>query len=167
MFVDEYTIRRWTQSAWSHLGLELPCDLHCVCDHLGLNIESIESCVQVPGYYVPGVSVIGLNNYITQSRLRFTLAHEIGHHIIGQATGHKYTVDVPRWMERLCDRFATELLMPADLVREQASDLGHPDRHDKTGTLAARFDVSISAMRYRLRELGLTSKTKTSAIIHY
>ena len=39
--------------------------------------------------------------------------------------------------------------------REVAAELGHPKWHDKTRTIAARFGVSVKALRLRLKELGI------------
>ena len=51
--------------------------------------------------------------------------------------------------------FASHLLMPELIVRQVAADLGHPERVDKTRTLAEHFGVSAQAMKIRLRQLDL------------
>ena len=48
--------------------------------------------------------------------------------------------------------FASHLLMPELIVRQATANLGHPDRVDKTRTLAAHFGVSTQAMKIRLRQ---------------
>jgi hypothetical protein len=101
-------------------------------------------------------------------RRRFTIAHEIGH----------FVLHVPKVREVFCDRpgdvreidegepaaelpelaerereanlFARELLMPEALVEEQAHATGF-----NLPALAKRFEVSVPAMRLRLRLLKL------------
>lgn len=90
-------------------------------------------------------------------RRRFTVAHEIGHHLL-HSDGAKVLCrpsDVEaaatgeRVREREANRFAAELLMPEPLVRELAERDG-PDPI----ALAQRFAVSDVAMGFRLVNLG-------------
>jgi IrrE N-terminal-like domain len=90
-------------------------------------------------------------------RRRFTVAHEIGHHLLHSdgATVLCRPADVEaaagdeRAREREANRFAAELLMPEALVRA-AADADGPDPI----ALARRFDVSDVAMGFRLVTLG-------------
>jgi hypothetical protein len=90
-------------------------------------------------------------------RRRFTVAHEVGHHLLhsdGAAVLCR-PADVEtaagdeRAREREANRFAAELLMPEPLVRAAANRDG-PDPI----ALAARFGVSDVAMGFRLVTLG-------------
>ncbi|HMI80472.1 MAG TPA: ImmA/IrrE family metallo-endopeptidase [Solirubrobacterales bacterium] len=101
-------------------------------------------------------------------RRRFTIAHEIGHLVLHVpalpeafydgpgdvreieegSPGSKLTG--PRRREREANLFARELLMPESLVNEQAHATGF-----NLPALAKRFEVSVPAMRLRLRLLKL------------
>ncbi len=60
------------------------------------------------------------------------------------------------WLERLADKFACCVLMPAEPVRRSATRLrGNPD--GLVAVLAERFSVSQTAMRRRLRELSVAA----------
>jgi Zn-dependent peptidase ImmA (M78 family) len=101
-------------------------------------------------------------------RRRFTIAHEIGHFLLHVPVFQKVfydqpgnieeieadppTVDIPelRRREREANVFARELLMPERLVSEQARATGF-----NLPALADRFEVSVPAMRLRLRLLKL------------
>lgn len=61
--------------------------------------------------------------------------------------------------ERLATQFAVYLMMPEESVRVQAAELRHPEI-DKSRVLADRFGVSMSAMKLRLRELGLEHRSE-------
>jgi hypothetical protein len=101
-------------------------------------------------------------------RKRFTIAHEIGHfrmHIPTaggvfsdraediveiQVTELEAQVPALRQREQEADVFARELLMPELLVTEQARATGF-----NLPALAGRFEVSVPAIRLRLRLLKL------------
>jgi hypothetical protein len=101
-------------------------------------------------------------------RRRFTIAHEIGHLILHVPLSNEVFYDRPddirevdedapgeelselRRREREANVFARELLMPEGLVNEQARATGF-----NLPALASRFEVSVPAMRLRLRLLKL------------
>lgn len=98
-------------------------------------------------------------------RRRFTIAHEVGHWRLHMRAGTALVFDrsediaevrSPDDQKKLARReaeanaFARELLMPEPLVREQAAETGC-----NLPALAERFEVSVPAMRLRLRLLGL------------
>lgn len=84
-------------------------------------------------------------------RKRFTLAHELGHMVIEPNEG----VDV----EKAAHRFAGAFLMPADVLR---AEIGAHRSSISLGELVAlkkRFGVSIQAITYRCRELGIITES--------
>ena len=100
-------------------------------------------------------------------RRRFTIAHEIGHwqlHVpgsdgaimfdrpedISDVDVHTEALPALRRREAEANAFARELLLPERLVRDQAKRSGC-----NLSALAARFDVSVPAIRLRLLTLGL------------
>lgn len=101
-------------------------------------------------------------------RRRFTIAHEIGHLLLHVPVSREVFYDRPgdireldedpdgeelpelRQREREANVFARELLMPEPLVNEQAHATGF-----NLPALANRFEVSVPAMRLRLRLLKL------------
>jgi len=100
-------------------------------------------------------------------RKRFTIAHELGHHFLHLLSDGDFVdskVDLFRDTETQADQenieqrrpeiqanqFAAALLMPADLVRQAY------EQNPKLEELARQFNVSESAMGFRLSRLGLT-----------
>lgn len=106
-------------------------------------------------------------------RQRFSLAHEIGHFVL-----HKELVDIRGGVdddtmyrstdrgdiynsyidlvhERQANSFAANLLMPESLVRAAIDDLRSTTGEAKLTSLYRKFQVSPSAMRWRLKNLGL------------
>jgi transcriptional regulator with XRE-family HTH domain len=105
--------------------------------------------------------VIGFNKRHPPNRARFTVAHELGHHLlrhfsqahIDLAIAPSESGDPPGtdWaLERDANRFASELLMPAELLVPLARS-----HRVSTESLADRFKVSVEAMGFRLVSLGL------------
>ncbi|HWQ25108.1 MAG TPA: ImmA/IrrE family metallo-endopeptidase, partial [Gaiellaceae bacterium] len=97
-------------------------------------------------------------------RFRFTIAHEIGHWVChcleGRAPNPEPSYCRPvdltdaadRTLEREANVFAAELLMPEPAVREAWEELGD------VAACAARFDVSPTAMQWRLYAFGLVEE---------
>lgn len=108
------------------------------------------------GYYRvhQGRPSIEFNVLEAPVRQRFTVAHELGHHALGHENAPRDSGNFPSSgdpRERLANRFAAELLMPAALLAQQ---LQHGTAAN-VQTLAQRFGVSQDAMGYRLLNLGL------------
>lgn len=99
------------------------------------------------------------------ARRRFTAAHELGHAVLHRARMGRFRKDVsisedaydPDELEREANRFAAELLMPAEVVVARRAELrleyGCCPRGVLVYRLAAELLVSREAMRYRLADL--------------
>jgi transcriptional regulator with XRE-family HTH domain len=107
-------------------------------------------------------AVIWVNRDQARTRQRFTLAHELGHHLLRHAdtfhldlggdlapnaTGGHPAYD---WrVERAANEFAANLLMPASMVRRAAATV------TDVAALASQFKVSPAAMGFRLTALNI------------
>ncbi len=113
-----------------------------------------------------GLSVIGVNALHHPNRQRFTIAHELGHHVLHHAlidgTVHidkgfallkrdEEAAQGTNLIEVEANAFASELLMPKQFI-DQIVDIASMDIDDEAGmkALAKRFRVSVSAMQNRL-----------------
>jgi hypothetical protein len=90
-------------------------------------------------------------------RRRFTIAHELGHFILHRTTQATFNcdkesvytgIDSLKQIEREADDFASNLLMPGDMLRDRI-DGKRIDFH-LLGALAKEFGVSLEAMCIRL-----------------
>ncbi len=116
--------------------------------------------------------VIGVNSAHPLVRQRFTIAHELGHRALHP--GRELILDVPVRVnlrdktssmasdleEIEANAFAATLLMPAQMIRDQLSQLPPARRREPDITAAALariFKVSTPALNFRLINLGLTS----------
>lgn len=110
------------------------------------------------------VIVLNLNHH--PNRRRFTLAHEIGHHLLHKPyltnNVHVDKIVLNRDVvsaqgldtkEMEANAFAAELLMPeSELRRYHTVDLNDDDF---LSTLAKKLKVSVTALTYRLINLGM------------
>jgi Zn-dependent peptidase ImmA (M78 family)/DNA-binding XRE family transcriptional regulator len=100
----------------------------------------------LPGARSYGAHIIVLNSRLPASAQRFALAHEIGHLVMHQG------VATPN-MEKEADDFAAALLMPAAHIAPRLRNLRFRD----LGALKATWRVSLAALIYRARELGMVT----------
>ena len=101
------------------------------------------------------ISVIVLNESDEAPVKLFSLFHELGHLLKGEMGLCSITMEENTDVERYCNRFAAEFLMPerkfAEMVRKYGKDI------ESLKKLQRLFGVSIHAMMIRLLNLGLIS----------
>jgi hypothetical protein len=122
-------------------------------------------------FVTPSVGLVFVNASDPIPRQRFTAAHELGHFLLhrDEMDGRVSIADTPTDIdlteeqadrhEREANRFAAELLMPADVCGARAEVFreayGVCPRSPLAYHLAAEFLVSREAMRFRLQDLGV------------
>ena len=90
--------------------------------------------------------VLFVNENFPGDRLRFNLAHEVGHLIM-------HTSPSPN-QEEEADRFSAEFLMPAEEIRPYLSKL----TFDRLATLKSYWKVSMQALIRRAHTLGMITE---------
>ena len=119
-------------------GIVIQCDF---------GTDKVDALSQsLPGY--PPVFLI--NQRIPTDRMRFTLAHEIGHIFMHRHLGED--------MERQADRFAAELLMPKEQIAPQLKFVNLP----KLAAMKPYWRVSMNALLYRAAEIGAIDARRKS-----
>jgi Zn-dependent peptidase ImmA (M78 family) len=154
-------------------GAEPPIDVVSIAATLGLHVTAEDLGPDVSGLLVNN----GTQAYIcvqkadAETRRRFTVAHEIGHYVLGHQFrgGEHVHVDKGNFisqrgprssagidpMEIEANQFAASLLMPSRIVRKHAAVRGTTLLDSDVTALAKRFKVSDQAMTIRLSALGL------------
>lgn len=112
-----------------------------------------------------GLAFVNADEESPIARRRFTAAHELGHAVLHRERMGRFRVDAkvneeaddPDELEREANRFAVELLMPAEVIVARAAELKEVHHCCPRGVLAYRLAaellVSREAMRYRLADL--------------
>jgi Zn-dependent peptidase ImmA (M78 family) len=150
-----------------------PVDPFRVAKAIGLHVVADDLGPDVSGLLIRrgGQVLIAVERSDPPNRRNFTIAHEIGHHVLGhqfQAGAHVH-VDKGNYISQRgprsskgvdpkeveANQFAAALLMPSALVREEARKLGSPILDSDVTALASLFKVSEQAMTIRLSALGL------------
>jgi Zn-dependent peptidase ImmA (M78 family) len=169
------TATRQAEALLGELGERTaPVDVLKIAARLGLRVVEAQLGEDVSGALVanPKRAAILVNSEHHDNRKRFTIAHELGHHVLRhqfEEGGHVH-VDRGNYISLRGKRasegvdpkeveanwFAASLLMPTALLRERAARLGARALHDQhVDQLAEEFEVSTQAMTIRLTNLGL------------
>ncbi len=137
--LQEFDIRRY------------PVNVFDLAARMGIAIEHWPFTNLLGGLlFDEGGPCIFYNSSVPITRARFTVAHELGHFVLHRRQGIYFMCqeNSKRLAERQANRFAAELLMPAEAVE------GLAGRGLAKDALAERFLVSEEAMILRLKELG-------------
>lgn len=119
--------------------LESKHDLAVMSYPFGKNISGILVTIE-------GKPTIGINSDEPLVRKRFTVAHEIGHFVMGHGS---CDLCADSNEEREANQFAAELLMPPSLLRDDFK------RESDIGELSKKYMVSMEALRYQLIDCGV------------
>jgi Zn-dependent peptidase ImmA (M78 family) len=167
-------VRQQAETLIEKMGVtQGPIDVVGIARALGLQVIEEDLGADVSGVLVND----GKQAYIctqkndSEVRRRFTIAHEIGHYLLGHQfqagehvhvdKGHFISQRGPRSsagidpMEIEANQFAASLLMPIRLIRQQVAELGAPLLDSNVSQLAKKFKVSEQAMTIRLSALRL------------
>lgn len=119
------------------------------------NIDAFSQQLDIDGHkiYVIALS-IGAKPI---ERLRFDMAHELGHIIMHSCLDNNDDVskDVFNAMEKQANFFASALLLPKESFTRAISS--YPTNVDYYKSLKTKWKVSMQAMMYRTRQLGLVT----------
>lgn len=148
------------------LGLRgpIPDLLKLAEDDLGVPVVIPEHLPgDLAGAYLPrhGDPVIFLCGADLASRMRFTLAHELAHHLFRdhrQADTHAGLVSNGHWIEVRANAFAAELLMPLPALA------GYEATLEDVVALAGRFGTSLIASVIRLETAGIATPEEGRAL---
>lgn len=147
---------------------ELDVSGSCELFHSAANDESSEYSTNEE------TRVIRINMYEPLVRQRFTIAHEIGHILLGHGgisyRDTSYTIYkdlIERMNEVSANTFAAELLMPERLLRKALENTMSELNYDKTQKFsdsdidylaentAKKMMVSVESFKYRLKNLNI------------
>lgn len=129
--------------------------------HPPTNLEKLAERLGVSGFDAENMPLSGelrqhgkqfrvaYSSYLSLPQRRFTIAHELGHAVFAM-TGPRY----PRGgeeVERICDMFAAEFLMPTN---EFQSRLGHNLTADRLLELVNIFKSPLTSVAIRATQFG-------------
>lgn len=142
-----------------HWGYQFPVDVFHIAQNMDIRLEAInEENSSLAGEFFfddEGIPVCRIRESDRMTRKRFTLAHEIGHYVLGHGPAFRdsdLVFDTFNYDMREVEAniFAAELLMPEKAVEYLIEE----ENIYSPAELASIFDVSLQAMNIRLRNLG-------------
>jgi|SRR5919202_769625 Zn-dependent peptidase ImmA (M78 family) len=153
----------------------IPVPVFQVAGELGLQVLKHDFGPDISGVLIQksGTSTIGYNSENSEKRQRFTVAHEIGHFILGHQREGMFVDNAKKHFsiifrdnnsstgeilqEREANAFAAALLMPKPLLLDYINRVNFDlsDGENLILELATSFEVSTQAMAYRLANLGV------------
>ena len=143
-----------------HWNGQLPIDPVALAKKMGIIVKPVSGTDYSGKAYQQGDKrCIEYSDTESILRQRFTIAHELGHHLLSHTDSNhqfrddpsKFNINVTIPEETQANKFAAELLMPELAIdhfifNENISSLNE---------LAKKFSVSMVAMQFRLKNLGL------------
>lgn len=141
---------------------ETPVRLGAIARELGIEVFKSPLKPNVSGLIEPSSTApsgfrIKINRHESPERQRFTLAHEIGHFILhrydiggGIVDNVMYRSNLSSRKEMEANRFAANLIIPMERLREEVGEIGRQISDDAIVALARKFRVSQQAMSIRL-----------------
>ncbi|WP_263380933.1 ImmA/IrrE family metallo-endopeptidase [Granulicella paludicola] len=158
-----------------HAIANSPVDVQKIATEEGLAVLGQDFSGDVSGAlvrYGGGAAAIAFNERQSTSRIRFTIAHELAHYLLG----HTDDEDHVDWEFSIIRRdsnssrasdvreieanmFAANLLMPRSFIDKDVSLFIDPGRKvkltdERISVLASKYRVSNAAMTFRLINLG-------------
>jgi Zn-dependent peptidase ImmA (M78 family) len=145
---DPQTAAQLLRSMWG-LGTKPLPNLVQLCESKGIRVYTLPpfaDAVDAYSIWRDEVPYIFLARRKTSERIRFDLAHELGHLILHSAEPAETTAQ-----EREADAFASEFLIPADSIVEY---LGHNPSVREILATRSMFKVSALALTAAARKAG-------------
>jgi len=132
-------------------------DLQSVCERLGLLAFSLAlgpDSGDAAYVEVGELGVAVVNGTTDPGRRRFSLAHELGHHVVGDAYEPEPRLGTSD-TERMLNVFAAHFLMPRSAVQNTWDEFRNQPARLAATAVAVRFRVSWTAACNQLRDLGI------------
>ena len=155
IFLDMKTINNFAETVAEKLKFYAGGDLNFIVEKLGGNVHYLN----IDDWFKNGDGKIKVkdkkfdifvSNFFGPYRTRFTIAHELGHYFLHSLAGAKDIEKERLGSDRLeteANWFAAGFLMPKKIFLE------HKKICDDVGYLAGIFNVSNSAVNYRIKNL--------------
>lgn len=133
----------------------LPVPIQEVVKKFGLNVVEFDFPNALSGVLKKERMVIGVNKNHPEVRQRFTIAHELGHFLLGHEISQGEDMidddfDKPVHKEREANIFASQILIPEKLLKDEVAK-----NKINLKNLSEMFNVSEQAVTIRLLESNL------------
>lgn len=120
-------------------------------------IETDGDCMfgGLSGYANDNIPLIVINRNLSTENKRVTLLHELAHLILDFGD-----VADPDTMENICDLFAIELLLPAEVLKTRLGHVRHDISLEELSDIQKQYGASIDTIMIALRNAGVISSRR-------
>lgn len=142
------------RSAWSLGNDPIESVTQTVESNGGIVIGHVQNDVRfdgLSGWANDAFPLAVVNSSVPDDRLRFDLAHELGHLVMDCGRLDE------KESERLAHRFAGAFLAPASTVRQELGTVRRRVSPGELGVLKKRYGLSMQAWLFRALDLGIIS----------
>ena len=150
---------RYLRDKW-HLGYDAIGNVQDVLEEHGVKVictEAPSGFDGVSGIVNGKVYIVVLNkNQRHVERRRFTTMHELGHLLFDKRFSPSLTL---REKEKLCDTFASEMLLPSIVVQTVFSP-GEKISTYEVRRLQVVYGISFDAIMHKLHDVGIVNDSK-------
>lgn len=152
----------WLRARWNLGGDPIP-SMTALLEERNVRVIQIDghdgffglTCHVKRSQHKPDIRVVVRRN-VNVERNRFTLAHEVGHALIGDCKKAK--------LEKAMDRFAGAFLVPADHLKEEVGTGRTAFAYEELVRLKHLYGVSMWALLYRLKDVGIISEANLKSL---
>lgn len=109
------------------------------------------------GFANDEIPLIVVNANFPTEQKRFTALHELGHLMLDMPPEIS-----PKEVERLCNVFASELLLPSGVLKSKLGDTRHDISLSELTDIQRQFGISVDDIMASLQELGVISNNRYS-----
>ena len=112
------------------------------------------------GFANENIPLIVVNGNFPAERKRFTALHELGHLLLD------IPADIPsKEVESLCNAFASELLLPAVVLKSKLGNIRHDISLSELTDIQRQFGISVDDIMASLQELGVISDNRYAVFL--
>ena len=109
------------------------------------------------GFANEEIPLIVVNGNFPTERKRFTALHELGHLLLDVPSEVS-----PKEVEGLCNAFASEMLLPAVVLKSKLGNTRHDISLSELTDIQRQFGISVDDIMSSLQELGVISDNRYS-----
>jgi Zn-dependent peptidase ImmA (M78 family) len=158
---DIEKLANWLRRDWE-LGNNPIGNLTRTLEDRGLKVVTIEASEDIDGFSCWAnntIPVIVVNGKFPTDRLRFSIAHELGHLLIRTSDSDN--------IERYANRFAGAFLVPEEVVITELGKKRININWQELMLLREKYGMSVQAWIYRMRELKVISESYAGSLFRY
>lgn len=151
---------------------KVPVDIETICLNYDISLEPLDADDTLSGFFLVNDNrkkIIGYNKTHSENRVRFTIAHELGHFQLHCKKDKNFFIDKSSKFfrnelsssgilkqEREANAFAAALLMPINILEKELDKIDNKgDSNEIISKLSKKFKVSEDSMKFRLINLGI------------